>query len=352
MCKLCNNDVVFGESELHICENVDIIPNNLSYLFFLNCTNNKKITEFPDSLKYINNINLSGCTRVLSVPVFEYLVNLNISFTFIDHIPNKLVNLNKIECEGCVNLTKLPFEFNKVYFLKCTGTPIDAIPDTYVNLLYLYIGNTNVFDISPKIKKIKYLDCQSFNHNIQLMNLHKKYNDIIYLNCCNNNIPIIGNYSSLKYLNCSKNPIYKLNKGICQLEYLDCSETFLTKFDNDLRNILFLNISNTEIKELPIMPYITTLLISNTPIKVIPDCCENLTKLDCSFTCVEVLPTSILNSNKLTHLNCANSNMNDFPSKLTNLQYIDITKSNIVVNDKNICKKIISSDSIDLDIKC
>lgn len=324
MCKLCTSNGIFTESELQICKNIEVIPNTLSCLFFLNCSNNNKISIIPDSIQYINSINMEYCKNILEIPKFTYLVNLNISFTLINHIPKQLFNLVKLECEGCLNLLTLPAELTKLYFLKCSNTQICEIPDTYINLLYLYIDNTNVFNLSLKIKKIKYLNCQSSNKNIQLMNIHKKLTDLTYLNCANNNISVFNSYNNLKYLDCCNNPLYDLNKKINQIEYLNCANTFLIKLDINLSNIVYLNISNTEINELPNdMDSLTTLIISYSKIKKLPDCLENLIHLDCSFSYINKLPTSIIIANRLNYLNCMKSLIYEIPIELTNLKHIE-----------------------------
>ena len=47
MCILCNQNKLPIESEVQICEDISILPNSLSYLFFLNCCSQCLFSQPP-----------------------------------------------------------------------------------------------------------------------------------------------------------------------------------------------------------------------------------------------------------------------------------------------------------------
>jgi len=50
----------------------------------------------------------------------------------VDKIPSELINLIKLDCSGCHDITEIPSILTKLVELQCDSTCIMVIPDTLI----------------------------------------------------------------------------------------------------------------------------------------------------------------------------------------------------------------------------
>jgi hypothetical protein len=135
-----------------------------------------KITEIPKelvnlkSLKYHNPPNL---------------VTLDISYATIQYIPSTLVNLEKLECDHCLNLKEIPKELVNLKHLNCYNCPlITHIPKELVKLRYLNCFDCPLITHIPKeLVNLEILHCPPNIKEIpkEFVNLTGLYCDICHL---------------------------------------------------------------------------------------------------------------------------------------------------------------------------
>jgi len=92
------------------------------------------------------------CSEVTVIP--DTLVNLTFLYctsTKITVIPDTLVNLTNLYCND-TKITKIPDNLVNLSKLYCSDTNITVIPDTLVNLTELYCSNTEIQYIPFTIK--------------------------------------------------------------------------------------------------------------------------------------------------------------------------------------------------------
>jgi hypothetical protein len=91
-----------------------------------------------------------GCPNLTSIP--NELVNLTRLICYrcrnLTSISNELVNLTSINCAGCPNITSIPKELVNLTSINCAGCPkLTSIPKELVNLIFLNCSGCPWLDV-------------------------------------------------------------------------------------------------------------------------------------------------------------------------------------------------------------
>ncbi len=158
------------------------------------------------------------------------------------------VNLTQLNCYGCKN--------------------IKDIPKILINLEFIDISYTNIYQIPIEFYKLKTIICNSSS----IMNISDSFSNLEHLDCYKTNVLYISKYFiKLKYLNCGSNLILELPNTLINLEFLMCHNTQINILHKNFIKLKYLDCSNTFIKSIP-STYILLeqLFLYNTYISYIP----------------------------------------------------------------------------------
>lgn len=187
--------------------------------------------------------------------IFDYqnIIYLDISNSLLDN-SFKFYNLNNVIYFNCANtsLNELPRFSNKLERLNISNTYIYHIPSNLINLIEIYCDGSFVTYLSDKFSKLEILITN--NTNLKKINI---YYSLKYLECSSNNISQLPILLSLKYLICKNTLIQNISNlyNLQFLLYLDCSNTNIYRLPNYSDSLLYLNISNTLIESIPDTSY-------------------------------------------------------------------------------------------------
>ena len=234
MCKLCDGTLFsflgyLTTTELIVCSEVTILPNNLNGLISLNVSNNKNITYIPSSLVDLEHINIS-----------------------------------------CTNITYLPHELTKLKSIKASYSKLLSIGPFY-QLEYLDVSACQKLDhLSDKLVLLK-------NLNISLTRIESLH----------------SSYTQLETLNCSESSIVIIPDTYTSLEELICSHTNITTLPNTFLHLIILNCSGTNIKNIPgTYLYLKKLEWITNITPTLPDTLINLEELNISTSSSLSSPSS------------------------------------------------------------
>jgi len=157
MCIICYGNYETNIKELHCCDQLYEIPNNLTNLEILYCSCNN-VSNIP---KELTKLKLLFCEK-----------------TNIKKIPKELINLEVLWCNNQVN--KLPKELTKLTRLRWNETKSTYIPNTLVNLEELDICKSSIIKIPNELINLKILKCKDSlvdDIPLQLINLMQLYHN-------------------------------------------------------------------------------------------------------------------------------------------------------------------------------
>lgn len=128
-----------------ICYNVNTIPNNLTEVEELYCSN-CNLTTLPSAFTKLIKLHCSN-NKLTSIP--STYINLKVlicSNNNITSLPNSLINLVELHCDNNVNLTSIPTTYLLLEELNFVNTGVVIIPDNLNNLKKIR------YNMSKKIK--------------------------------------------------------------------------------------------------------------------------------------------------------------------------------------------------------
>jgi hypothetical protein len=145
----------------------------------------------------------------------------------------------------------------------------------------------------------------------ELINL-KNFNEIIYINCVNNNISLIPVLpTELQKFYCSDNHLDKLPKLPNTITHMTCYNNNLTKLPELPESLITLSCEKNNIFSLPSLPKnLKHLYCYNNKLDVLPILPQSLRSLYCYNNYIKVLPEYI---NNITYLYCNNNLLNNIP---------------------------------------
>lgn len=210
--------------------------------------NNCDLTEIPDVLKYIKEIRLNNCPRLVTLP--KNVPNLKVIIfnecPRIDYLPNTWIGLEEIAINNCDNIYVFPSTYTRLKTLTCTYSPITILPslsflhtlylnhtaidtlaDEYPNLSDFYCMNTPILTTLPQYcPQLKTLVCQDV---FQLRDI-PTYPNLIKLKCSDcesiESIPLLPN---LTQLDCNGLVLLQSISQCPKLNTIDCSNCPLLK---------------------------------------------------------------------------------------------------------------------------
>jgi len=247
--KICLIDFQLSNLRLSNFENTQFYGSTFDYqnIIYLDISN----SILKNSFRFynLNNVKYFNCanTSLNELPRFSNkLERLNISNTYIYHIPSNLINLIEIYCDGSF-VTYISDKFSKLETLITNNTNLKKI-NIYYNLKYLECSSNNISQL-PILLSLIYLICK----NTLIQNISNLYNLqlLIYLDCSNTNIYRLPNYSdSLLYLNISNTLIESIpNTSYYKLKILIAMNSYLIKINPNMTNLYILNIYKSKITD-------------------------------------------------------------------------------------------------------
>ncbi|OHT13290.1 hypothetical protein TRFO_16615 [Tritrichomonas foetus] len=287
-----------------------------------------KLTKFPNFPKTIETIFLSNnrITELPSLVDFEYLAQFDISHNnvvSVPKLPSAIINANFYDnfienfedsivpslriINLCSNkLKSVPsLHENKIPFLVIN---FNCLQNFHFNFVYnfltkLDLSNNELETIPNEIFSISYL----YNLNLS-SNRITKFDIYDFTN------------SKLAYLNLSNNKICTLPPNLPQnLEYLYVSNCGLSNFPENFEKnnseIYYLDISENEISNIPLFPYLTTFKGSSNKFSRFPKFSEGIRFVDLSFNQIKQFPS--INYQKLTFLDLSHNLLTTFISPQT-----------------------------------
>jgi Leucine-rich repeat (LRR) protein len=105
-----------------ICQTPDV--STLINLTKLECSQCPQLTSIPSTLINLTTLNCSECHLLTSIPsTLINLTYLNCLDCPVTSIPSTLINLIYLNCSYCILLTRIPSTLNKLKYFICTNSP-------------------------------------------------------------------------------------------------------------------------------------------------------------------------------------------------------------------------------------
>lgn len=304
------------------------IYNSILYLIYLfqdlytyYFKSKKLVIKSIDETEFNYNI-IPKCSSFLILNYYNSVRERNnIHILDIKEIPNTFINLRYLDISN-TNISSIPDEFVNLEILLCNNCKsLVSLPKTFTKLKKLYCSNTNLYNIPEEYTYLEHINCKS---------------------CVN--ITTISDKFNLKELYISDTQIRSLSKNWVNLECLIITNNnYITYIPKIFTKLESLGVEGTKIEYIPEFVNLKSLFISRTIIKALPNTLTKLNLLAADESCLNYIPETFQN---LEYLFLDKSELITFIPKLTKLKHLNIKKaSNIKFIDDLESIKTISFDS-------
>lgn len=201
---------------------------------------------------------------------------------------SKLLSVKELDFSGNQNIRTLDPNLTQLKIIKCSGSAIETIPETFVNLERLEACDCAELGAIPSIWNLKTLRAENCPKLLELPYLHRV--ESVEVNGCQN-LKTIPTLAFLKYLDCGRTGIEGLPM-LYDLTWLNCTDC-------------------PHIRELPILSHVKILLCGHCPKLEKLGSMDDLRDLTC---CDNISLTSVPNFLRLRSADfCGCVNLKEIP---------------------------------------
>ncbi|KAJ6854832.1 hypothetical protein NC651_039711 [Populus alba x Populus x berolinensis] len=256
------------------------------------------INEVPQSVnRKLKRLYLSGCSKITEFPEnLEYIEELNLSGTAIKEVPSSiqfLTRLRTLNMSGCSKLENFPeitVPMESLQYFDLSKTGIKEIPSSFKNLECLMLMDcpsleqTSINEVpqsvNRKLKRLYLSGCSKITEFPENLEYIEELNlSGTAIKEVPSSIQFLTRLRILNMSGCSKLENFpEITVPIESLQYLDLSKTGIKEIPSsfkDMISLITLELYRTPIGELPLsikdMVCLSILTLNGTPIKALPE---------------------------------------------------------------------------------